>query len=187
MGTQSTWESVNWMLNMRVAFILLISLLGFIHSAPFPQNGRRRTGQGRNRNRMRQRENRQRIEASDQGLYGVSRDSLEWDEDSYPAVPTENVEEEYNSTPVETTAPVDTNNVINVENLEQPADEIADTEGCGPDCRNLLHEVEHPKEEERCPQGMVLDIYGYCRYIFQEERRDWAWWESVRNHVRSYK
>jgi len=57
-------------------------------------------------------------------------------------------------------------------------------EGCGPECRNLLHEVEHPKEDERCPDPtMVIDIWGYCRHIFQEERRDWSWWENLRQYV----
>ena len=36
---------------------------------------------------------------------------------------------------------------------------------CGPECRNRLHELDHPKEEERCAAGQVLDIWGYCRYI----------------------
>jgi len=55
---------------------------------------------------------------------------------------------------------------------------------CGPECRNLLHELEHPKEHERCSNaGMVIDIWGYCRYIFHEERRDWAWWENLRTFV----
>jgi len=57
-------------------------------------------------------------------------------------------------------------------------------EGCGPECRNLLHEVDHPKEDERCPDpNMVIDIWGYCRHIFQEERRDWSWWENLRQYV----
>merc|ERR1719186_2347941 len=55
---------------------------------------------------------------------------------------------------------------------------------CGPECRNLLHELEHPKEHDRCPNaGMVIDIWGYCRYIYHEERRDWAWWENLRTFV----
>ena len=36
---------------------------------------------------------------------------------------------------------------------------------CGPECRNRLHELDHPKEEERCAAGQVLDIWGYCRYF----------------------
>ena len=36
---------------------------------------------------------------------------------------------------------------------------------CGPECRNRLHELDHPKEEERCAAGQVLDIWGYCRYL----------------------
>ena len=44
--------------------------------------------------------------------------------------------------------------------------EETDDGECGPECRNLLHELEHPKEHERCPNaGMVIDIWGYCRYI----------------------
>ena len=35
---------------------------------------------------------------------------------------------------------------------------------CGPSCHNLLHQLGHPKEAERCPAGQVLDIWGYCRY-----------------------
>ena len=31
------------------------------------------------------------------------------------------------------------------------------------ECRNRLHELDHPKEEERCGAGQVLDIWGYCR------------------------
>ena len=37
-------------------------------------------------------------------------------------------------------------------------------EGCGTECRNLLHESDHRKEDARCPyEGMVIDIWGYCR------------------------
>ena len=36
---------------------------------------------------------------------------------------------------------------------------------CGADCRNRLHELGHPREEERCGVGQVLDIWGYCRYL----------------------
>merc|ERR1719318_1608971 len=66
----------------------------------------------------------------------------------------------------------------------EDAQEETDEGECGPDCRNLLHELEHPKEHERCPNaGMVIDIWGYCRYIFHEERRDWAWWQNLRTFV----
>jgi len=66
---------------------------------------------------------------------------------------------------------------------EDTGGEVDDGE-CGPECRNLLHELEHPKEHDRCPNaGMVIDIWGYCRYIFHEERRDWAWWENLRTFV----
>ena len=34
---------------------------------------------------------------------------------------------------------------------------------CGVECRNRLQELDHPKEEERCGAGQVLDIWGYCR------------------------
>ena len=45
---------------------------------------------------------------------------------------------------------------------EEPAEE--DPDGCGPECRNLLHESDHRKEDAKCPyDGMVIDIYGYCR------------------------
>ena len=87
---------------------------------------------------------------------------------------------------------------------EEPA-EVEDPDGCGPECRNLLHESDHRKEDSKCPhEGMVIDIYGYCRqndfkvktstfflipmlfrYVHSHERRDWAWWESVRNYMYS--
>ena len=39
-------------------------------------------------------------------------------------------------------------------------------EECGPECRNLLHELGHPQEEARCPgAGQVIDIWGYCRSV----------------------
>merc|ERR1719430_302138 len=61
--------------------------------------------------------------------------------------------------------------------------EGGDEDDCGPMCRNLVHEVGHPKEHDRCPEeGMVIDIWGYCRHIFHEERRDWAWWENLRQY-----
>ena len=41
-----------------------------------------------------------------------------------------------------------------------------DSEECGPECRNLLHELGHPQEEVRCPgAGQVIDIWGYCRSV----------------------
>merc|ERR1712236_132571 len=67
---------------------------------------------------------------------------------------------------------------------ESGGGEELDKGDCGPKCRNLLHELEHPKEHARCPDSrMVIDIWGYCRYIFHEERRDWAWWENMRTFV----
>merc|ERR1712002_813373 len=63
-------------------------------------------------------------------------------------------------------------------------EEEVDEGECGPECRNLVHEVGHPKEHERCAEaGMVIDIWGYCRHIFHEERRDWSWWENLRQYV----
>jgi len=69
-------------------------------------------------------------------------------------------------------------------NSVESGKEDTDDGECGPECRNLLHELEHPKEHDRCPDArMVIDIWGYCRYIFHEERRDWAWWENMRTFV----
>jgi len=67
---------------------------------------------------------------------------------------------------------------------DEGGDEGGDEGECGPMCRNLVHEVGHPKEDARCPEeGMVIDIWGYCRHIFHEERRDWNWWRNVRQYV----
>ena len=45
-------------------------------------------------------------------------------------------------------------------------DDDDEEEECGPECRNLLHEVGHPREEARCPgAGQVIDIWGYCRSV----------------------
>lgn len=69
-----------------------------------------------------------------------------------------------------------------------PPVEVSEEEedGCGAECRNLLHQSDHRKEDSLCPyEGMVIDIWGYCRYIHHQERRDWAWWESLRNYVYS--
>ena len=37
---------------------------------------------------------------------------------------------------------------------------------CGKDCRNRAHEEGFPEEQEttQCPQGMMLDVWGYCRF-----------------------
>ena len=52
---------------------------------------------------------------------------------------------------------------------EESNEEKGDEEGCGPECRNLMHESEHPEEDDRCPyEGMVIDIWGYCRYMIYE-------------------
>ena len=69
---------------------------------------------------------------------------------------------------------------------EESNAEKGEEEGCGPECRNLMHESEHPEEDDRCPyEGMVIDIWGYCRYQFEEERRDWRWWETIRQYMHS--
>ena len=45
-------------------------------------------------------------------------------------------------------------------------DDDGEEEECGPECRNLLHELGHPQEEVRCPgAGQVIDIWGYCRSV----------------------
>ena len=45
-------------------------------------------------------------------------------------------------------------------------EEEEEDDECGPECRNLLHEVGHPREEARCPgAGQVIDIWGYCRSV----------------------
>jgi len=75
-----------------------------------------------------------------------------------------------------------TAHVNNRGDLEETAPGQGD---CGPDCQNLLHELGHPKEATRCPQGQVIDIWGYCRDIFHEERRDWDWWRNLRIFVHS--
>ncbi|XP_040583367.1 uncharacterized protein [Lepeophtheirus salmonis] len=48
---------------------------------------------------------------------------------------------------------------------------------------NLLVHLGHRREDNSCPYGWVMDIYGYCRSIFKEENRDWEWWEHIRRHV----
>lgn len=48
---------------------------------------------------------------------------------------------------------------------QPPVESSEEDEGdCGEECRNLLHESDHRKEDARCPyEGMVIDIWGYCR------------------------
>merc|ERR1711892_1348038 len=70
------------------------------------------------------------------------------------------------------------------ETLQSSEEETGEEGDCGSECRNLMHESEHPKEADRCPyEGMVIDIWGYCRYGFEEERRDWRWWETIRQYM----
>merc|ERR1712123_7934 len=70
------------------------------------------------------------------------------------------------------------------ETLQSSEEETGEEGDCGTECRNLMHESEHPKEADRCPyEGMVIDIWGYCRYQFEEERRDWRWWETIRQYM----
>merc|ERR1712025_11211 len=174
--------SVDLALNMRTTLIIIVYLLGLQDASPLPQNNRRRFGQRRARNRLRQRGNRFGNEEANKGLYGVSRDSLEWEDDNLLALPAYKEEAIYESLKEEENVVSNLGKSENSEIKELDNDKDA----CGPECRNLLHEVDHPKEQDRCPQGMVLDIYGYCRYEFQEERRDWSWWESLRQYVYSY-
>jgi len=87
-------------------------------------------------------------------------------------------------------------NVARKSNRDETNKSKIDTEGntkitdsqnseCGENCRNRLHHLDHPKEHDRCQPGQVIDIWGYCRYIFQMERRDWSWWENIRHYVHS--
>jgi len=48
---------------------------------------------------------------------------------------------------------------------------------------NKLVYLGYRKEDYFCPEGYVLDIYGYCRAIFYEEKRDWRWWANIRNFI----
>ena len=49
---------------------------------------------------------------------------------------------------------------------ERTGDDDDGDEECRPECRNLLHELGHPREEARCPgAGQVIDIWGYCRSV----------------------
>ena len=57
-----------------------------------------------------------------------------------------------------------------VEEILQSSEEDNEVNGeegsCGPECRNLMHESEHPKEDDRCPyEGMVIDIPSLFVYI----------------------
>ena len=80
---------------------------------------------------------------------------------------------------------------VEVSSAQPPApvevsEEAGEEAGCGEECRNLVHQSDHRKEDSTCPyEGMVIDIWGYCRYIYHQERRDWAWWESLRNYIYS--
>ena len=52
---------------------------------------------------------------------------------------------------------------------ERTGDDGDEEEECGPECRNLLHELGHPQEEVRCPgAGQVIDIWGYCRSVYTD-------------------
>jgi len=109
--------------------------------------------------------------------YGYTRDSTEYgrgDQGSRSAEIRENA---------------DTRRLEEKVNYSAEAGEEMDKsseEGCGSECRNLLHESDHPQEDSRCPyEGQVIDIWGYCRYQFEVERRDWRWWESIRQYMHS--
>ena len=32
-----------------------------------------------------------------------------------------------------------------------------------PGTGNLIHSLGHPKEDHHCPEGWLIDVYGYCR------------------------
>jgi len=82
-------------------------------------------------------------------------------------------------------SPRRTENGYNQQNEHNPINQ-GDSGDCGPECQNLLHELDHPKEHSRCTRaGQVIDIWGYCRDVFQEERRDWDWWRNLRIFVHS--
>ena len=50
--------------------------------------------------------------------------------------------------------------------IDKSGEEKEEEGDCGPECRNLMHESEHPQEDARCPyEGMVIDVWGYCRYF----------------------
>ncbi|TRY62902.1 hypothetical protein TCAL_12299 [Tigriopus californicus] len=59
-------------------------------------------------------------------------------------------------------------------------DQVIEAEG-----GNKLEYLDYEKAPRQCPQGWVRDIWGYCREIFHEERRDWDWWENIRRYVMS--
>jgi len=63
-------------------------------------------------------------------------------------------------------------------------DSSEERRGCVKDCRNRAHEEGFPEEEEtaRCPKGMILDVWGYCRWGHHNEVRDWQWWAAIRNY-----
>lgn len=71
-----------------------------------------------------------------------------------------------------------------VKKTEEPVEE--EEGACGPHCRNRAHQLDHPKEEERCPyEGMVVDVYGYCRYPSHNTGRDWLWYATMRQYIAS--
>jgi len=51
----------------------------------------------------------------------------------------------------------------------------------GQEYGNLLPYLGYREEDRSCPEGWVMDIYGYCRERFLMERRDWDWWTNIRN------
>jgi len=52
-----------------------------------------------------------------------------------------------------------------------------------PGTGNLIHSLGHPKEDHHCPEGWLIDVYGYCREAFLMERRDWRWWWDIRDFM----
>jgi len=48
---------------------------------------------------------------------------------------------------------------------------------------NLIHYLGHRKEDHQCPEGWLMDVYGYCREEFLMERREWDWWWNIRDYI----
>ena len=57
---------------------------------------------------------------------------------------------------------------LDLEPLQEDSgvDSSEERPACGKDCRNRAHEEGFPEEQEttQCPQGMMLDVWGYCRF-----------------------
>merc|ERR1712192_153205 len=69
---------------------------------------------------------------------------------------------------------------VSTSSLDLSEEEI----GCGEGCRNRAQQGGFPEEQEtsQCPKGMMLDVWGYCRWVHQNEVRDWQWWAAIRSY-----